>query len=288
MPDDELANKIKQELLKSGFPLEIRCRQLMRRHGWQLDDDRIYLDSDGVEHEIDAVGINSLMDLLAGLQGMESESEEWKPLTLYQLIVECKKNSSDHWVFFEDGLLEPPLLSAVSTLKESDNLRLQYIFQVPDDSVRDHHYLASKAVGSYCMAFKADRNQIYEGLRELLSAFRHVREEWTTTLKPFKKASVSDSASEDSSPLVYVLYPVLVFDGRLFVAELVDGDLRVSETNQVVYSAMHPSYLKTRITVDVIRADVFDNYLTSVEQDMRIIDSYVMARKFAVSTESKR
>jgi hypothetical protein len=290
MPDNELANKIKQELLKSGFPLEIRCRQLMRQHDWTLEGDRLFLDEAGVEHEMDAKASKSLIDPLKHLHELESESNRWNPYVGYELIVECKKNTSNHWVFFDDGESEAPLLNTVSTLKVGDAWRLRSMFEEPlsKESPLDHHYLGTKLVSSYCMAFKTDKNQIYDGLREILSAYRHARQQDIELLKPDEEPPADDAQLEDLSPTVYVYYPVLVFDGKLFIAQLVHDSLEVSETTQVVYSAMHPSYVNHRVTVDVIRADIFSRYLSLLERDMEITDSYVMARKFAVSTESKR
>jgi hypothetical protein len=289
MPEEELTDKVKQGLLKSGFPLEMRCRQLMRQHDWTLEGDRIFLDQAGVEHEMDAKASKSLIDPLKHLHELESESKLWNPYVGYELIVECKKNTSDHWVFFDDGESEAPLLNTVSTMRVADTWRLRYMFEEPlsKESPLDHHYLGTRLVSSYSMAFKTSKNQIYEGLHELLSAYRHARKQDITLLKPDEESPAQDAQLEDLSPTVYVYYPVLVFDGKLFIAQLVHDSLEVSETTRVVYSAMHPSYVNHRVTVDVIRADVFDNYLTSLEQDMKIIDSYVLGRKFAVKPKPK-
>lgn len=282
MPEEELNIKIRNELLKSGFPLEIRCRQLMSRHGWIVSDDRIYLGPDGIEHEIDAIGTHSLIDIDKMCTEDESSPLEWDPFTLFSMIVECKKNSSNHWVFFDDGSITTPPLNLLSSLRPFDHLHLERMLDSIWSAcpVTDHHYLRTRMVSSYCMAFKAEKNQIYEGLGALLGAYRHERDDDAAQQKKMHEICKEEPQLEESQPWIFVYYPVLVLDGRMFVAELADGELDIHEVQHVIYSAMHPSYCKTRVTVDVVRADLFDSLLIYLAQDMTMIEGYIQDKKY--------
>lgn len=261
MSDEQLSNKIKEELLKSGFPLGLRCRRVLYQHKWAGSLNRFYIDSEGTEREIDA---------MAHKQTIFSTNSRPHNTVNSILIVECKRNQNNHWVFFDEDL-GLQFINVISTLDTKQNEQIEWGVMKKLRSLRRHHYFEMKATSSFSMAFKSPKgkNQIFEGLQELFAAYKNERE---TVEKNMKRTDCGEGI------WVNVYYPVLVLEGKLFIATMVREDLKVEEIDQVLYTAQHPSYLDTWTTIDVVRADFFPNYLDSLDQDHEIIVSYIQSK----------
>lgn len=220
---------------------------------------RRYLDAENVEREV-----NGLATKQTSFSAKGSPHNTVNSI----LILECKKNEANHWVFFDEGL-PFPVLNVISTLSSKQNDQLASTLGTEPQSPRHHHYFRVRATRSYCMAFKSAKEQIFEGLQELFNAYKHQRE-------------ATEKYMSEREPgrgiWVNVYYPVLVFDGKLFIAKTKDEDLEVEEAEQTLYVERHPSYLRTWITIDVVRADLFPKYLESLEQDHEIIVSYIQSK----------
>ena len=251
MANNNLIEKIRSEILKSGFPLELRCRQEIFKHKWALALSRVYLDSDNIQHEI---------DLVADKQTILTIN---KKITVNSMIVlECKKNESNHWVFFDEDI-RFSLLNLLSTLNDeyADNLKW-----LRGKSLSSHHYFKFKPTTSYCMAFKTNQNQIFEALNQVFNAYKHI----ISTTEPHM-------AKPDNIQRVWVnvYYPVIVLDGKLFVARLVNDNLEIEEVSQAVYVTHRPRFFKQPESIDIVTADALTNYLNSLSEDHNTVVSYI-------------
>lgn len=259
MSDEKLIEKIKHGLIKSGYPLELRCRRAIMQHTtasnhmWFTDKERIYLDSDNVEREIDA---------FAYIQTVHRST-----ITCSVLIVECKKNEENHWVFFDEGQNRKNL-NIVSNLNSEQHERLEAGILQKERFLLRHHYHNINSCSSYSMAFMKNkqRNQIFEGLQQILKAYKHYKE-------------INEKNINEELPNIpkwtQAYYPVIVFEGKLFLAKLIDNDLKIEKCNHVLYNALHPFYAHSSLTVDIIHADIFFDYLKIFEQDHDVIVPYV-------------
>ena len=254
MNDSNLLNKIKQEILKSGFPLEVRCRQTFFNRKWSITLSRYYLDIDNNEHEI---------DLIAGKQTLSDPGIKHDMLNSI-VILECKKNQSNHWVFFDEGI-EVPELNLLSTLprKYSDKLRW-----LNKKSLKSHHYLKFRPTSSYSMAFKtkSTKNQIFEALNQVYNAYKN------DTLAPESNMSKYDRTR---GAWVNVYYPVIVLEGKLFIARIINDNLEVEEVRQTLYVAHRPEYYKYPYSIDIVTTDALSDYLDMLDQDHATIFSYI-------------
>ena len=251
MADINLNEKIRAELLKSGFPLEVKCRQTIYKRKWMITLSRFYLDSDNNEHEIDLIALKQTL------------SRSKKDIVLNSIIVlECKKNESNHWVFFYEGIGFPKL-NLLSTLpkKYADNLTW-----LNEKSLKSHHYYKFKPASSYSMAFKSKHNQIFEALNQVYNAYKH---EIATP--------ESNMAKVDKSlrGWVNIYYPVIVLDGKLFLAQIIKDNLEVEEVRQALYVAHRPAYFKYPYSIDIVTADTLSDYLDMLDTDHDTIFSYI-------------
>jgi hypothetical protein len=140
-----------------------------------------------------------------------------------------------------------------------------------DPALKEHHYFKMTTCSQYCMAFKIgnEKNQIFDGLQQLFSAYKYMR-----------KTNEYYMEKRDPKEGIWtkVYYPVLIFDGRLFVSQLTGDELDVKEVNHLLYSGQHPSYLDTQITVDVVCADFFPDYLKLLEKDHSAFCSFIKSK----------
>lgn len=253
MPKINIEEKIRDELLKSGYPLEVKCRRTFFKHVWAIDLCRFYLDSDNIEHEI---------DLIAFRQSISKRGKRERVLNSI-VILECKKNESNHWIFFEEGIGSRSL-NMLSTLSQQNAEKLQYL---NTKALKSHHYSNFEPTTCYNMAFKTKvPNQIYGAFNQLHGAYKF------ETVTP-----ESEMSKRDSSLIAWVnvYYPVIVLDGKLFLAKLVNDKLEIKEVRQVLYFSHRPLHLKFPYSIDIITADALLDYIDMLHKDHEIIFSYI-------------
>jgi len=255
---NELIKKIKAEFLKSGFPLELQCRRVLFQHKWGVTVNKFYTDSEGVEQEVDCIGHKQTVFSAKGTSHRVLNS---------MAIIECKKNKANHWVFFGMGGIQRLCMASTLNMDQSE-----YLVSLRGKSLHRHHYLKLEPAGSFSMAFKSksDKNQIFEAVNDVLNAYKYGRED---TEKNMSKRGSS------SGLWINVYYPTIVFDGKLFFAELVEDDLELREVDRILYTMLHPSYLCEWVSIDIVRADVFSNYLDDLDKDHEIIASHIKSLK---------
>lgn len=119
------------------------------------------------------------------------------------------------------------------------------------------------------MAFRKEKNQLFEAVSSVFNAYKHWRE---GTEKFMEKRA------REFGLWVNIYYPVIVFDGKIFITKIVNGDLEVQEASQALYVMMPLPSFRGFVSIDVVRADMFSNYLESLEQDHKIIVSYIKSK----------
>lgn len=89
---------IRQEIEKSGFPLEIEVSTMLEEAGWEVRYSKLYFDFDEEKwREIDIVAERRSSE--------DSKGHSIKPYYLnMKLAIECKKSDDTAWVFFPRAL----------------------------------------------------------------------------------------------------------------------------------------------------------------------------------------
>lgn len=74
---------------------------------------------------------------------------------------------------------------------------------------------------------------------------------------------------------IRIAFPVIVFDGRMFEAQVSKGDIQLSETNHVLLSFNYqPRYFSKHALgymIDVVNKDNFGNLLHELENDYMLL-----------------
>jgi hypothetical protein len=73
---------------------------------------------------------------------------------------------------------------------------------------------------------------------------------------------------------VNIYYPLIVFDGKLFVARLNGEDIDVEEKKHVLYCALHESKLNLPETFDIVTYDYLEEYLTVLDKSHKVTVDY--------------
>ena len=79
-------DKFRDAILKTGFPLEYRVASLFQRHGWQVIQNKYYID--------DTAGVPREIDILAYRSVKRAETQIYTTV-----IVSCKKDEANAWGF---------------------------------------------------------------------------------------------------------------------------------------------------------------------------------------------
>lgn len=243
----ELEEKIKKELLKSGFPLEIFCRRCLLRYKWGVSGSQYMLFDGDVKKQIDAMG-------------HFQEKLPENTTIFYTLYVECKKNHDNPWIFFKDELPWQHMLI------EYENIELKSRDFEVINSIEDLHFNKTPYSSIYTMAFQGKGNQIYEAILNLLSAYRFHSE--------FRRKHIEKASRKFGS--IHVSSLTILFDGKLYLAT-VEGDdsINLEEEDHIICYHREVKYPQFRhYNIEVVTKDYFPNYLDILNKDRELISNF--------------
>lgn len=261
MPEN-IREKIKDEIKKSGFPLEIDILQICSKQGLEFEH-HIQYDYKENKKEIDIY--TSYFEVLKGRN---------KQATKTSMIIECKKSKNKPWVFFSLG--EKKNVDLVFNLDyesgfnvhlaESEHTSL--IGKIKHNLKKNHYF--NKEVPqciSYIEAFKKTDypSDIHKGIESVLSFLNY---RLSTIPKNF---------------LIYTefLYPVIILEGRLFEAAVKGDQIDLEEREHIQLLIKYN--LKTYF-IDVIKKEYFDKFLDQVKEDhlefIAAIDNIKFSKEF--------
>lgn len=246
----ELEEKIKKELLKSGFPLQILCQRCLLEHDWDiLEASEYYISDTDIKKGIDITGIST--DKLDNVTDID-----------YELFIECKKSEDNPWVFFrENNPINTILSSYICAAHE----------KWPDPCyAKGLHFEKVPSSSIYTMAFKKNRgNQIYEAISSVLLAY-HLRQDF------LRKHWQSEERENIAISTIIVSFITILFDGKLYLADLEEnGTLELTETGSLIYQ-----YKETKATrcysysIDIVNKDYFPSYLEGLNKDRKLISDF--------------
>jgi hypothetical protein len=253
---DELIDRILVEINKTGFPLELKVSHLLKSRGYYVNQSVYYMDQDeNKARELDIKAINNKTYLL--------NPEDIKPNSISNsiyirnwLVIECKKSENKPWVFlssdrdtYDDNDLIELLLR-----NYKENIPFSYAEIAKIKSVHPFTKF-SKVARSFFEAFKGSESS--EAIFKAL----------TTVVK----SSLYFSRNDDKED-IWILYPIVVFDGRMFDATINEiGEVSVLETEAVIFTYHYTTHDDKRtITIPIIREDALSNFPKKLEESLDV------------------
>jgi hypothetical protein len=246
-------NYIREEIEKTGFPLELEIYSILWSKNWIPTAQDFYFDEDEKKGRyIDISGFempqfNKEMEII----------NPTEPLWItYNLAIECKKSIKENWVFFPiDDYYVDHSGQAYSTMKEEHGMNFW-------------NYLAGQGFGHYNPSnikisslythFPKGNDEIFEASMQLIKYISYEK----SKIKPRKKSV--------NAPIFW--FPIIVFDGKIWNVFFKDGKLdEIKESKHTILKCRYRSYFTGEIEgfcIDVINKKYFIDLLKIIELDI--------------------
>lgn len=249
----ELEEYVKEEIAKSGFPLEIFVATVLEKHGWDV-----------VPHLIYPVKESGFQELDVHAKKAHSKVSDTQDI----LIIECKKQEKKPWIFFEQDKPTEDVLTL--NLSPYDYTYGWY----EENQFKSHFYYNAKPCSYHFPSFQSkgghDGDVILKAINQVLDALIYW---WETEMELFEKVA---------KKRVSLLYPVIVLDGKLFSARISsDGNISLNQSNhlqlRVARALREPLTLRfsqsssivlsiKNFIIDIIEKDFFESYLNNFSE----------------------
>lgn len=265
MPDEVLTERIVREINLSGFPLELDVVARFASAAWMVSPNLIFRDLAGALHELDVWAVTVAFDA---------------PLQLGRLatvaLVECKRSRDKPWVFFtQEHAPYGEEYRAGSALLSDWCLADGRSISSADENCRFHHHYTDRTLSvarTYFEAFKEHRKDgdIFAAVTTLLHA-RAFAQRW------FEEVGGGMLRS-------FLLHPIIVFEGKLFVAHRTqDGNWSATQTDHVLLrtidcigsSTTQPLIPSNDVTIDVVTPALLEQFMARSRTDMGDLQRWI-------------
>lgn len=250
---------IKEEIKKTGFPIEMELLSLLNSRNWFAIPNEYYFDPD--------LNIARSIDIRATPYPFKTK----RNFTVhYFLAIECKKSELSAWVFFEtkfkvgwigcDGQYADYL--------KSQNLR--DCFEITDFAFdRLKHYTVFRKFSTSYTEVKLKkaphnfklRNETFEAVNQVV---KYVSYEIESYLNAYRQKNL-----DVNSCLFF--FPIIVFDGELYTSSLIKDELVLKKANRMVLTSYYkPRYAQRRLPfkIDIVKREYFPSFLEVIEKEM--------------------
>lgn len=191
-----LGDKIIDDLLKTGFPLEVFTSNILNNNNWRVVSSPLYIDPDNkITRELD---INALK-----IYKSSSYSKNNRTALFSHLIIQCKK-SAKPWVFFDNAHKQYFWLGFYGIKSSADDFISKLCLHGEEIGFKHHRYKRVKLHRSFHVAFN-EPNQtslIYDALISVCKALYYYKNQY---------------GGKDT---VHFFTPIIVIDGTLWSASL--------------------------------------------------------------------
>ena len=274
---DPETERLKEEILKTGKPLEIRISSLLDGQWPSItNQDTFYDRNEKKLREIDICAYS----LPKRMHNLELETG---------LIVECKKSEAFSWVFFtrpfkfeiEDvsGQFLDELQMAARNIERAE------IMQQILKKTRLHYenmktvavtYEAFKRGDVHKSQFREEKNAIFDAQSQLKSYIECSTDEDIRVRIPIIPYTIQMS------------FPCIVFRGSMYEAIVKDDHLTVEKSKHLVlktqFSSEYSIYEKS-LLIDVVSEEYFNNYQELILTDIDSLEKTIERDSEAISNK---
>ena len=246
---------IKNEIMKTGFPLEMEILSLLNSGNWFATPSDYYFDSD--------LNIAREIDIRASFKGKKKTSDfEVHPF----LAVECKKSETHAWVFFE-GRLKSGRFSC--TGQYADFIKSQNVgscFHLLQFMQSNLIYEGKKCVSMSYKEIKLQKIERGGNLNEIFEAINQVVKYVSFEIGNYLDSYINRKFDATSC---VIFYPIIVFDGELYYAKLKNTNVSLRRVANLLFvTFFRPKYAAHRVPflIDIVTSKFFPTYLADLEK----------------------
>lgn len=249
---ESIAEKIRRDIARSGFPLELFVLNVCsRKSTGRLPNIRYKCDGELRE-----------VDLVTSFETMISRPKHGENIqhTITCMVIACKKSAEKPWVFFSTPGYPPRGLSCFTKYCSDFDLHFSktdepsLLYQIRKHLPRIHYSLASIPVCiNYCEAFRraSKPSDIYGAVDSILSYLNY--------------ALRRELKRRDVMGCVTVFYfPIIVLEGLLFEAQVEGDQIEVQARDHIQLRTLEENGI---FVVDVVRKEHFGKFFELIEQD---------------------
>jgi hypothetical protein len=264
--EDELLNKIKQDIPKTGFVTEMLVTAVFKVAGWGAVDHAYYMDRDENKgREIDIVAVRMI----------EKESETRKIALTLALSIEVKKVASKPWVVFTSPRLDN---ENIHDLFATSLIRLN-IQEIWFHELYGNHRITNSGVLGR-VAYQAFQNKkpptgdsskdegySLQTFGALVSCFK-ASDQLTALIRQGEQAPLRDTTNRKTYG-IGIVHGLIVLDGKLFTAHVHSRTrIDVEEAHHVPYIFNYASkeYGHRRMLIDIVTIDGLPNYVREYDK----------------------
>lgn len=261
--DKEYLKKIKEEIARTGIPLELELVEKLRTNpGTLVLPNLTFQNEEKSIRELDIVAI------------FQQEDAEWdKGPVGIQLLVECKKTDKNPWVFFEEMFDPLTGLGLVGRLDHSTDQKVQngnLLVGCQNTSLGDHHYNdhALPISKTYFEAHKKpnEPTAIFKSVMNIFHGRKFLKEWFDTS----SKKHIGQNLPRRS----YLSQYSIVLDGPLILASKTATDFDVKEVDHILLRTINTltapknDLLGDEIIIDIITKSYFDEYIDITNENL--------------------
>lgn len=258
MKNRDKIEKIKEDIEKSGLPLEIDVNYILGKKGWNVSNQHYYLDQ--VEKK------PRYTDIVA-TKLVEIKSRKLDRLN-FTLVIECKR-SLKPWVFYTVPKTEmhKPTFGQISLIKFNSQPKLP----PPEYKLfwHSHYFLENLnkiAIRSY-VAFAEGKNGINTAINQSLKALIYNKNESSMLLRKIPRRFWG---------IIVIYYAIVILDGEMYECEKNKNGLKISkatyEQYEVHYGVSETIKEETYI-VDIVKKEFLHKYLTWLDNEISSIST---------------
>ncbi|WP_138752789.1 hypothetical protein [Paenibacillus sinopodophylli] len=256
--DEDLIERVKKEINKTGFPLEIRIGNLLINRDYYVTHSKFYVDEEeGKSREIDIRAIKNYTFL----------DEDKKVFVRNSIHIECKKSDNKPWVFMSSDKTgsDPGLDDIFVFSRKRSVIPLSII-----DKLQGVHPFSKKSnvARGYFEAFKGNETgeMIFKAITSSVKSSLYNR-------------GIDEQYSNDIEDINFY-YPLIVFEGNMFEATIINDDINVTEVDSVFISFLYESkfYERSNFIIPVLTPKALPGFLEELELSLMRIGDEIQSK----------
>jgi hypothetical protein len=257
---------LKNELKKKGYPLENYVQSMLDNKNWDVYPNSYFLDKDTQQ--------GRELDIKATYE--TEKSQTWTNI-FPRVLIECKKVPGNAWIFFSGN--QRPFTRAVhSGLAKWLQVDEFGIFDISSATPHTWQTFAT----NYCEIIfdksksnKRDDN-IWKAVITLIKATsQEVEREFVDCCEKYlDDLGTFDKFLAFPSEIVYVFYPIIVFEGEMYEATFTGEDIKLERREYVrLFVDYDSGYYKGQFQIDIINKEKLEECLDRVRKDVSCFDT---------------
>jgi len=267
----DLKDFIIEEIERTGFTLERYTANLLTKKGWDVYPSAHFHDRDlNKDRELDIYAQKELY-LFDGALVLK-----------FELLIECKKIPGNAWIFFPGPvqrgikfLLGPNMYTILNGLDLTFDgpIPLEFLFSNHSRGFFSSGY--SEVILDEKLSNK-NSNNIFQALTKIIKAASEQKEMYLNSIageiEDLKGGNVLQWVGEGSPMTITYVFPIVVFQGKMFSAKFPLNRENLNETGLVNYYGEYMSANYTKHSdIDVVEKQYLETYLQELSDDIRAI-----------------